>query len=647
MVAIARNTLFLALVAACSGAGGPPLDSPDRILVAAGMVPLEPLAVDTVSAGVDLSRLGVERVSRVYDVSTPPGESFSMNVLSRAPGNAGPVRLSVAHGSDGGATPLGGPESMGDAGILPEGHGPEADGPWLEVTGDGYVRLGLSGAIAAEQVLALAAETADGSEVVLVRIGLGGESIINRNGPDAPVEEGDPDVIQTATLYSSDLDLLAAPAVACAGDVTTVVAYDGNRADPDDGNTYEIRLRHDRATNTVVGGGTTSLGEEEWFGEWRDHEVAARGSVLAVARASDERVTLRISFDGGATFAQANTLASGYDEWSFRLAQVALGPSHELALVYWRVNSDYTNHLVLVEGVPSARNAAGEPTAYAFGGERILFQGGEFAGPGFENENLEDFVPLVIGAQYSEGGDLVIAYAFTDFIETEEGESAIMETRCLTRLAGRATFDEALVEHEDDVIGFDPSVAVLGEGETMAVFIAYEASDGVRMRVSHDGGRTFSEAGVAGGPGAHLPSVFARAEDGATRVDLLYVTWSDWGNELHVRHWDDFGNTPSRDYRLVGAGPDGDFQQGYPGDPGYVPGTYVEKQLGWFGYDAALSGDDIVVVCVEETIDYYRIFAMEEPVPAEEMPEVDDTCGCVPPAGDELYLRTLKLIRLD
>jgi hypothetical protein len=240
----------------------------------------------------------------------------------------------------------------------------------------------------------------------------------------------------------------------------------------------------------------------------------------------------------------------------------------------------------------------------------------------------------------------VIAYGFTAFVETEEGTTAMMETRCLTRLAGSGDFRETVVEHEDNVIGFDPSVSVLGQGETMTVFVAYEASDGVRMRVSHDAGRSFSEAGVAGGPGAHLPCVLARVEDGVTRVDLLYVTASEWGNELHVRHWDEFGRLPPRDYRLAGAGPDGSLQQGYPGEPGHVPGTYVEKQVGWFGYDATLSGDDVVVVYVEEVVDYYRVFAIDEPRPAEPMPR-DEECACVPPAGDPLYLRQLKLIRLD
>lgn len=636
--------VLLVLFAACGGGGGeaPPAV---QVLLSAGMVPLEPLAVDDVSAGVDLARLGLDAVDRAYEVTTPVGEPFSINVLTRAPGNEGPVRLCLAHCADGGATPAGGPETLGDAGILPAGHGAEVDGAWLEVTGDGYARLGLSGAIGADQVLALCAEGEEGVSVVLLRIGVGDESIINRTGPDAPVEGGYPGVLQQADLYSSDLGLLAAPIVASTGGITTAIAYDGNRADPDDWNTYEIRVRHDAAANAVVGGGATPLGEEEWFGEWRDHETAARGNVVVVARAHDERVTLRISFDAGATFTQTNVFASGTDEWSFRLAQVALGPSFELALVYWRVNDDYTNDLVLIEGAPS-RDPQGAPFAYSLGGERVLFRGDEFAGPVFDNQDLDDFIPLVVGAQYSGAGDLVVAYGYTAFVESEEEVSGMMETRCVTRFAGSADLHDTLVEHEDDVVGFDPSVSLLGQGATMTVFIAYEASDGVRLRVSSDGGRTFSEAGVAGGPGAHLPSVFARVEGGATRVDLLYVTPTDFGNELHVRHWDDFGVEPSRDYRLAGAGIEGDLQIGFPGDALHVPGTLVERQVAWFGYDATLSGDDIVVVYVEQMVDYYRIFGLGDPVPSEPMPFVDDNCGCVPPP-DPLHMSTLKLIRLD
>jgi hypothetical protein len=381
--------------------------------------------------------------------------------------------------------------------------------------------------------------------------------------------------------------------------------------------------------------------------------VAARGSVLAAARAHDERVLLRVSFDGGATFAQSETFVSGFEGWSFRLAQVALGPSHELALAFWRSNppaggggaSDRAYDLMLVEGTP-VRDGQGAPVSYRFGAERLLFRGDEYDIPAFSNEQV-DWIPLVMGVQYSDAGDLVVGYGFTDFTGTDVGGTAIVtETRCLTRLAGSAVVQETLVEREDNVVGFDPCVALLGHGPELMIFVAYEASDGVRMRVSGDAGRTFSEAGVAGGPGAHLPAVFARMEDGTMRVDLTYIAATQLGHELHVRRWTDFGREPSRDYRLAAAGAEGELQKGFPGEPGHVPGTYVERQVQWFGYDATLDGDDVVLVYVEEAIDYYRIFGLTAPVPGAPMPVVDDSCGCVPPA-DPLHLRTLKLLRLD
>jgi hypothetical protein len=103
---------------------------------------------------------------------------------------------------------------------------------------------------------------------------------------------------------------------------------------------------------------------------------------------------------------------------------------------------------------------------------------------------------------------------------------------------------------------------------------------------------------------------------------------------------------PPRDYRLAGAGAEGDAQKGFPGDPCHVPCTYVERHVGWFGYDATLSGDDDVVVYVEEVSDLYRSLDPDESVPSPPMPVADDTCEYLPPPNP-LYLGTLMLLRLD
>ena len=74
---------------------------------------------------------------------------------------------------------------------------------------------------------------------------------------------------------------------------------------------------------------------------------------------------------------------------------------------------------------------------------------------------------------------------------------------------------------------------------------------------------------------------------------------------------DVFERDRSRQNRLVGAGSEGQDEQGQPGEPGYVPGNLVERQVAWLGYDATLSGDDVVVVYAEDVFDYYGTVAPE------------------------------------
>ena len=46
-------------------------------------MPIAPAPVDDVSGTVDLARLGIADVTRVYDVTTPAGEPFSFDLLTR------------------------------------------------------------------------------------------------------------------------------------------------------------------------------------------------------------------------------------------------------------------------------------------------------------------------------------------------------------------------------------------------------------------------------------------------------------------------------------------------------------------------------------------------------------------------------------
>ena len=100
MVRIAVPALVLAcLVSACDGNTDVALESVP-LVVAAGSVGLDPEPEDRLSATVDLDRVGLDRVSNAYDVTTPADEPFLIDVVTRNDSNTGPVRISVAHVRD-------------------------------------------------------------------------------------------------------------------------------------------------------------------------------------------------------------------------------------------------------------------------------------------------------------------------------------------------------------------------------------------------------------------------------------------------------------------------------------------------------------------------------------------------------------------
>ena len=92
------SILLLALIAtACGGGTSTPVATSNApLLLAAGGVVLDPASETSWTGGLDLARLGITGVSAAYDVSTPSQAPFVIEALSRAPGNAGAVRLSVA-----------------------------------------------------------------------------------------------------------------------------------------------------------------------------------------------------------------------------------------------------------------------------------------------------------------------------------------------------------------------------------------------------------------------------------------------------------------------------------------------------------------------------------------------------------------------
>ncbi len=641
---------------ACGGTGGAPGGSAARapLVLAAGMAALAPSPGAAGAPTPGLDRLGLEAVDAVYELTTPAGAPFAFDALTLDPGNAGAVRLSLAHLADAGVPPVGGVETLAAVGVAPSGRGLAGRPPWLDAFGDGFSVLGLRGALDRDQDLVLEAETAAGRARALVRLRIGPPSAINATATPGPAYPG---VLLDTTLYSSDSAAFGQPAAAVSGDRTTVVVYEGDRSDPFGWQRYELRLQHDRLTGAVTGG--ASLEPSPDSGTWRDHELAALHNVLALVHGGTDAATLRLSFDRGATFGQSAVLDVGAPGAAARLVQVALAADYGLAALCWRRGAGGASELILVEGSPSAFDASGSPTRFTLEPARVL------ARPG------GDVTPLLLGAQWSDGGDLVVGYGFSSFGPGPDGTwIADTQYRCAVRRLG-AAFTDALVER-DLLVGRDPSVALLGAGAGLSIWYAYEAADGIRLAVSHDAGATFGPPEVFGGPGASMPQVFVRPRGAARRLDVLYLASAEGGTELRLRHADDHGLTPASDHRLTQAqstplpGGGGGPGAGPGGAPGLLPGVaFRVRQIGWFGYDAVRDGDELVVVLDEET---YDVYALCLGVPTLAGAEAGGAAGAVPvaggfvpadppplapglteplPAPDPAHRHQLRLLRLD
>ena len=91
-------------------------------------------------------------------------------------------------------------------------------------------------------------------------------------------------------------------------------------------------------------------------------------------------------------------------------------------------------------------------------------------------------------------------------------------------------------------------------------------------------------------------------------VDVLYHSYSESGLELGLQHWDDFDTGASSSYRLTDATRGGTEGGGAPapGDALFAPGPqHTVTEISWFGYDAVLDGEDIVIVFDEHTYSGY------------------------------------------
>jgi hypothetical protein len=582
-----RLVLALALfLAACDGndkGGGDNELAPVPLLLAAGNERVDPSGEDA-----SFELFGIEVVARTYELTTPADAPFAFDLITRSDGNRGAVRLSLAHTLDNGIPPADSPHSIARAGVTASASGAAHRDEWIDAIGDGFARLTLRGAIEADQEFAIEVES--GGDVVhaVLRLSIGPASAINLDTPVRGTYDG---VLDEQTIYSSDSWRFGLPTVARSGDRTSVIVYEGDRTDPHRFERYELRLQHDASSGDVTAGGDAEPSED--YGHWRDHEIAALFNVLALAHSGEDRVTLKLSFDRGASFDQVETFRQGDRDYT-RLVQIAMALDYTLAVAYWAGND-----LLLVEGKPSGFDAVNSPTGFAFETPRVLYRG------------TDQVSPVIMGLTYSDGGDLVLGYGFTTF-DSDPATGIWTSTtqfRCAVRPFGEA-FHDTLVE-ESVIVGRDPSVATLGSGDTMRIFYAYEGPDGVRLRSSDDAGRTWGDPIDMGSAVAHMPTVFARAPVAGSgpRVDVLYLDDRGEGRELHLRHWDDFGNRAPEDARLTTADttPVDELPPNTP-LPGAPVGLAVPEygaritQVSWFGYDALLADDEITIVYDEETI---------------------------------------------
>jgi len=635
--------LPLGAIAACSGSGDsstPPATAAARLVVAADTAVIEPSSLRPPTYERQLD--GITDVDRYYRLTTPANVPFAFVVVAWQPGSRGAAEVAVAHLRDGDVVPSAS-TSLGEAGIAPAGQGMQNGQPWLSTSGDGFARLTLKGAIERDQLLGV---HGDGGRLTLVEIVIGEPSVINRPAGGGGGGGGDLQPPAT-TLYSSDAYAFGLPTVAVSGDRSSVVCYEGDRADPFGAGRYELRLQHDDVTGDVtVGASVETSADTGW---WRDHEVFALFNVLGVVRADATGVHVRFSFDRGATFAQDVAILPGFAQ--SRLVQVAIAADYSLAVGAWRTVGEGEQQFVLVEGRPSAFDGNGSPTWFQFDPAQVLWQ------------RPADATPLTTGITWSRGGDLVVGYGATTFSSVPTGGwLTTTEFRCWTRRFGQAPVDREV--DREAIFGMDPSVAVSGQGAGLQVFYAYEVQGGVRLAVSADAGQTWSIADTFGATGDHLPSVFAREVGSATRVDVLYLASRAQGSELHRASWANWGPSPRVDRALTTAStvPTSVTEPSGAGIPFAYGWSVRTTQVGWLAYDAVLDGDELVVVYDEVTQDSWPLYMPTSgtglstttslpPVfspfqPASPPPLAEGLTEPSPPI-DPLHRHQLKLLRLQ
>lgn len=552
------------------------------------MTELDPDPVDTLSGSVNLSRFGATAFTRVYELETPAATDFSFTVIARGLENMGPTRLSLGHVADGGVAPTIGVDSLAAAGLLLDGSGLSNEGPVLDATGDGFCRITLRGQISADQVLLVRVPRAGATDLIGIRIRIGNSSVINLpNQAALPSRPG----LTSTTIYSSQSYHFGLPAIAVSGDRYSVVTYDGDPGVQGYGERRRRWLQMDAQTGTVTGGTASSVARDT--GNWRDQEIAALGNVLAVVYTGNNEVRADISLDRGATFAIQRKLNTGVAH-GMRLVQIAISGDYRIACVFWgAAKTQWGTKLMLVEATPTAFDATNTPAGYDWAASELVH------GTGF------DVVPLIMQAEYSTGGDLVIGYGYSFWSGAGSVVTLTSRYRCAMRLWGQTAFSDTQVDTVSGSMPNDPHIALLGSGASMEIFYTWDKDDGVHLAHSTDAGQTFTTVHSVSNPGSLMPSVHARIVGTDKRVDMLYLSPTPWGLELHNARWLNF--TPATApvaYAVTTA----TATPGAPAPDPSLPGGSWITMTAWFGYDAVVKGDQVAVVIHEVTVDSYEYY---------------------------------------
>lgn len=550
----------------------------DRALVTAQGRQQSPTPEDSFNGYLQLAAFNLGAVTRGYEFTTPSGAPFAFSVFALEEGNAGPVSIRLAHllPTYPAAT---GAESVFSEGMSVEGAGLAYGGDSWLAGGDGTARMEIRGSVARSQVLVFETTTSAGTETLAVRVKIGANSDINFNAWQSP----NAGTVSRATIFSSDENGFGLPAIAVSGDRYSVTAYDSGASQG------RVRrwLQQDASTGAVSGGESASVSPDS--GTWRDQEIAALNNVLAIACTGNGAVRAEISLDRGASFPIEQVLneSAGVSVSGQRLVQIEVAPNYRIAVAYWRtLQVGYTlqTELCLVEAAPTGFDSNNTPTGYSFGAPSIVF-----------NSNFW-VVPVVMDLEYSSAGDLVLGYGYNENI----GMQVDLVYRCAVRNA-QGAWSDRLVDTQTQSWGNDPSISILGGGAGMTIFYAYELRDGIHLVELRNAGAMVGNSFVVGAPGAYLPSVHARVQNGTVRVDLLYLAPQGMGWSLKRVHWDDFNQFNLTTHTSLF---DSTTTPGGTAPPSGGQGTIIHT-VGWMGFDAVTAGDDVAISLHTGKVDLY------------------------------------------